>query len=278
MATTPHLAFADALSLYAELGAQGIGINEPARLKNQEDDLRAFRDSGLKASVCGLRFSRVLPSTIAPVPVDVDDRIQEMLRSLDEIAPFEPSCCVAGPGPIGSFDSDTAWRLAGAGLREVARYAATLGITIAIEPFHRSISADFHFVSNLPEAARLCDEIGEPNVGILFDVWHLWDTPDLAEDISANIDRIVGVQVDDVRLPARGVYDRVLPGDGDAGVREILAVLKEAGYSGWLDLEILSDDGSLGQALPDSLWLANPAEMVGDGLRKTRELWEGRIP
>jgi hypothetical protein len=47
----------------------------------------------------------------------------------------------------------------------------------------------------------------------------------------------------------------------------------DGGYEGWLDLEILSDDGTFGAAYPDSLWLEDPGELIRRGLERTRRQW-----
>ncbi len=39
-------------------------------------------------------------------------------------------------------------------------------------------------VSTIREARSLVEAAGAPSVGILLDTWHLWETPDLASEIS----------------------------------------------------------------------------------------------
>ena len=104
------------------------------------------------------------------------------------------------------------------------------------------------------EAAALIDEAGVADtVGILFDTWHLWDS-DLEADLDAYGDRIVGVHVSDVREPTRSFADRLLPGDGVADIPRLLGLVDRAGWDGFYELEIFSDNGAFGLAHPDSLW------------------------
>jgi sugar phosphate isomerase/epimerase len=45
--------------------------------------------------------------------------------------------------------------------------------------------------------------------------------------------------------------DRALPGDDS---RAAVRALDAGGYEGWLDVEVMSDDGTFGDAFPESLW------------------------
>jgi sugar phosphate isomerase/epimerase len=101
-----------------------------------------------------------------------------------------------------------------------------------------------------------------PALGIQFDVWHLWNTPDLERDIQREIGRFVGVHVCDSRAPTRGWADRALPGEGVAEVGRILAALDAAGWDGLYDIEIFSDNGTFGAAYPDSFWDESPDELL----------------
>ena len=63
--------------------------------------------------------------------------------------------------------------------------------------------------------------------------------------------------------------DRVLPGEGIADLPALLGALEAAGWHGFYDLEIFSDDGTFGTALPDSLWNVPAAELAAQGANGT---------
>ena len=107
-------------------------------------------------------------------------------------------------------------------------------------------------------------------------MWHQWNTPDLLDEIERNADLIAGVHVNDWRDPTRGWADRVLPGDGVAGVPAILGALDRAGWDGFYDIEVFSDNGTFGAAYPDSLWDVDPAELVDRGRKQLLECWSER--
>jgi sugar phosphate isomerase/epimerase len=81
----------------------------------------------------------------------------------------------------------------------------------------------------------------------MVDLWHLWDTPDVARHLAANVDRITGVHVGDWFPDGRG--DRALPGEGIADVRGPMQALAQAGWRGAWDVEIFGDPDN-----PESLW------------------------
>jgi sugar phosphate isomerase/epimerase len=189
-----------------------------------------------------------------------------MCAMVRRAAPYKPCCCVCLTGPLGDRDPDEARALAVDGLRTVARSAAEVGVIVALEAIHASIANDWTLVSSIPDLVEFLDEIDEPNTGMAWDLWHLWDTPDFLAHVREHAGRCVHVHLDDwPNWTPRSWADRVLPGDGVADARGFLKALDEGGYDGWIDLEIFSDDGRLGHDFPDSLWKRDPRELVAAG-------------
>jgi sugar phosphate isomerase/epimerase len=268
--TTLTASFADDVRCYARGGVDAIGIWE-LKLGDGADDeaLAVLAASGLGRATAVPAVPSILPLPLLPGPDSPRARIDAIRRSLERLAPFEPAAvlCFTGPGDRGA---------AIAGLREVAAGAEQLGLRIAFEPFQSQGRESWSIVSTLGDAVGLIDEVDSPALGIQFDVWHLWNCPGLEEEIELYADRIVGVHVNDWRTSTRGWADRVLPGEGVAGVPAILAALERAGWDGYYDLEIFSDNGSFGDAYPDSLWDVDPAELVRRGRESFDNCWQER--
>ena len=104
-------------------------------------------------------------------------------------------------------------------------------------------------ISTLAEAAELLDDAGHPALGIMFDNWHVWNTP--YERGAAGASPIVSWASTsrDCREPTRG-WARPGPprATASATCRASSAALDAAGWTGPYDLEIFSDNGTFGDA------------------------------
>ena len=128
----------------------------------------------------------------------------------------------------------------------------------SFEPHNARYRSEWTIPTTLDEAAELAADAGG-GVGLLFDVWHLWQTPGIDDAIRRHAREIVAVHVNDWRDPTRGWCDRVLPGEGVAPLKRLVESLIDSGYNGVYDLEVFSDDGTFANDYPDSLWRV-PAE------------------
>src|SRR5438067_12199728 len=262
--------FADDVRTYAAAGLDGMGIWETKLGDGPDDEAVALlRESGLGSATAVPAIPSILPLPLLAGPDDPRERIDSILRSLHRLAPFEPAAvlCITGPG-----DREAAVH----GLREVVAEAERLGLRIALEPFQSEGLENWSIPSTLGDAAAIVEEIGSPALGIQFDVWHLWNTPDLFDEIERHAPLIAGVHVNDWREPTRGWADRVLPGDGVADLPAILGVLEDVGWEGFYDLEIFSDNGTFGSPYPDSLWDLDAAELARRGREAFFNCWSKR--
>ena len=264
--STLAASFTDDLHAYAAAGVDGIGIWE---LKLGDSSLAEFRASGLGSATAVPAVPSVHPLPLLPGPDTVRARVDALLRSLEVLAPYEPAAilCFTGPGERAA---------AVHGVREIAREAERLGLRLAVEPFQREGIESWSILNTLGDAAAFVDEVGSDAVGIQFDVWHLWNSADVLDEIPRYAHLIAGVHVNDWREPTRGWADRVLPGEGVADLPAILGVLEDVGWEGFYDLEIFSDNGTFGSAHPDSLWDLDAAELARRGREAFFNCWSKR--
>ena len=278
--TTFHQTFEEDLAAYVQAGAEGIGIwefklgEDPSQ---DADKVAKLRESGLQATTC-------IPGTLSVYPVpfpgpdDCEERIQALCAMIDRFAAFDPKIVLCLTGHPGDVPADEARRTIVGGLRRAARAAAEHGIVLGLEPLHRKVYGHWSTIASIPEAIDLIDEIDEPNVRLLYDVYHLWDTDDLLADTRKHAARFApSVHICDWRDPTRNDFDRVLPGDGLIDLPGIFGALDAGGWEGWVDLEIFSDDGSFtDQDFEDSLWKQDPLDVLARAKAGFERAWEAR--
>ena len=59
-----------------------------------------------------------------------------------------------------------------------------------------------------------------------------------------------------------------------ADLGAVFRTLDAGGYDGWYDVEIFSDNGVFGDALPDSLWDVGAAELARRAREAFERVWE----
>ncbi|MFN8188424.1 MAG: sugar phosphate isomerase/epimerase family protein [Gaiellales bacterium] len=277
--TTFHQSYDEDLAVYREAGIEGVGIWE-FKLEEGKDaeSLAKLRDAGMTATTMIPACLSVWPVPF-PGPTDPKERTEALCAAIRRFAPFEPAVILTVTGhPGDGVDAGEIRRVYVEGMRKAAKVAAEYGLTIGVEPLHRNVYSTWSIIGDLPGTIELMDEIGEPNVQVLYDVYHLWDTDDLLADTVEHADRIVpSVHVCDWRADTRNDFDRALPGDGIIDLPAIFGALEAGGVVGWFDLEIFSDDGSFSDMdFEDSLWKQDPLEVVKRGKAGFEKAWAAR--
>jgi sugar phosphate isomerase/epimerase len=275
--TTLTSAFAGDVRTYRAAGADALGVWE-LKLTPGEDErsLELLAESGLGSASAVPLVPSILPLPLMDGPAEPGERVDAICASLHRLAPFRPSGVVCLTGPAQRLDADRARAIVVDALQTIGDEAERAGVRVGLEPVNRVGGDDWTIVSTIPDAVELLDDADRPALGLQFDTWHLWNTDGLLESIERERERFVGVHVADWREPTRSWADRVLPGDGVADLPAILGALDRARWDGYYDVEIFSDNGTFGQAWPDSLW-DEPAESLA---RRAREAfdrtWETR--
>lgn len=109
-----------------------------------------------------------------------------------------------------------------------ARAAARIGGTVLVEPVS---GAEHYPLLTAADALTVIDRAGEPNIGLLADLYHLAvNGDDVDRVIADHVARIAHVQIADA--PGRNE-----PGTGDLPLMGQLAALEAGGYAGWVGLE-----------------------------------------
>jgi len=199
---------------------------------------QACEKYGLEANVCTILLDGM---TLISDDAEVRRRTVTHLKDLIKTAADAGVGMMAGPiySPVGYLPgrrrTADEWQWAVEGHQALGDTLAANHVTMAIEPLNRF---ETFFLNTAADAAALAEQIGHPNVGILFDTFHA----NIEEkDIAAGI-RKVGKHIKHFHSCEN---DRGIPGSGHVEWASVFAALKEIGYSNWLTIE------SFGFALGD---------------------------
>jgi len=245
--TTRPLSLADAATAYADRGIAGIsvwvealeslgGISEHATVEAK----RIVDDAGLKipALVRGGFFCAGDATTRAR-RIDENRRLLETAAGLDA----ESLVLVVGALPGEPLDRQRGW--VRDGIEAMIADAESCNVRIAIEPLHPMYAADKSCINRITDARAICELLDHRLLGVAIDVYHVWWDPDLSREIKllGAAGRIFGLHVCDWRVPTRDLLtDRTLMGEGCIDVGRIRDEVEAAGFDGWHEVEIFSDD------------------------------------
>ncbi|MCX2748090.1 sugar phosphate isomerase/epimerase [Arthrobacter sp. MI7-26] len=265
--------FEDDVEACRDVGVRGLGV-EAQKLEYGRDEEFAelLTAADIQATLCVPETPSILPSEFFGGSQDPQVRLDEMIASITRFERFRPSQFITLTGVDGSLEDSEQRRIVVEGYRRVCAAAAEVGALVGIEPIRASFAPDASIISSVDEAADLIDEIGVPNVGIVFDVWHHFESPTLLADIESYSSLFTIVQLGDAPRGVDTGMNRSIPGDGVIRFDVILNALDSAGYSGWFDIELLSDPKIAG-SIPDHL---SPREILSRAKSGIERAWPSR--
>ncbi|MEW9309362.1 sugar phosphate isomerase/epimerase family protein [Labrys neptuniae] len=221
------------------------------------------RQVGLE--VAGLCRSPFLVGPMAPRPLSA---LRDDFRaSIDMAAGLGTSILTIVVGGVepDSLGVEESLKRVAERVAEAAPYAAQRGVRLALEPLNPVYAGNRSCLVTVRDAVDLCEVIGEANVGIAVDVYHVWWDTSLARELQrAGKERILGYHLCDWLAETRDVLlDRGMMGDGVADLRSLRAAVEEAGYRGLCEVEIFS---------AGNWWKRDPAEVLDTCVERFRSV------
>lgn len=168
-------------------------------------------------------------------------------------------------GPLGNINYDYAINILTEGLKEADEVIRNnnFDIRIAFEPIHYIYQKDWTYICTIEDSLRIVDKINRSKIGLMIDLCHVWQEPDVLNWIKKAKNKIFGCQICDWRKINRTLYDRVLMGDGCIPIREMLDAIEQAGWNKWYDVEIFSEE----------LWKLDAKEFIKKCKEKYKNIW-----
>jgi D-psicose/D-tagatose/L-ribulose 3-epimerase len=222
------------LPLLPQLKAGGFdGVEVPLFRPSEfatADIAKGLADNGLECTICS-----VLTGGLSIISEDAAVRRQTRVHMEDcvKTAADVGAKIMAGPlySPVGYLSgrrrTADEWKWAVDCYQSLGPVLQRYGVTIAIEPLNRF---ETYFLNTAQDAAALCDQIGHPNVGVLFDTFHA----NIEEKDIAQGYRTVGRHLKHVHTCEN---DRGIPGTGHVEWKSVFQALHDLKYDGWLTIE-----------------------------------------
>ena len=253
------------LSLLTRISAAGFDGVEVPMYKGRDFAVPALRrglaDTGMDCTICSVLVDGLsLISEDDGIRARAVEQLRENIATTAEVG----GKIIAGPlySPVGYLTGKrrTAeeWNRAVDGWQQLGPWLAQHEVVAAIEPLNRF---ETFFLNTADDAARFCDAVAHPNVGILFDTFH------------ANIEeKNIGDGYRKVARHLKHVHtcenDRGTPGTGHVEWASVFEAINEVGFDGWLTIE------SFGSNIPEiataaAIWrdlAATPESVAFDGI------------
>jgi D-psicose/D-tagatose/L-ribulose 3-epimerase len=223
---------------------------------------RALEKEGLHCTVCA-----VLPGQYSFISPDASVRSKSVTYVADCVKAVAEAgaSIIAGPlySPVGYLPgtrrTEDEWKRAVAAYQELGPTLEKYNVHVAIEPLNRF---ETFFLNLTADAVRLCDEIGHPNVGILWDTFHAnIEEKSLGESLL-----LAGKHLKHVHTCEN---DRGIPGSGHVDWAGVFSSLRKLNYDGWLTIESFGfkiDALSAAAAIWRDL-AARPEDIAWDGVQ-----------
>ncbi len=236
--TTFRWSFEEDVQQYKNAGANAIGVWRQ-KLSDFGDERGAelLQESGL--SVSSLSWAGGFTGSEGK---SHQESIEDALEAIQLANTLEAQCLVVYTGPRGGHTHNHARRLAKSALERILPFAEELQVTLALEPMHPGCASEWTFLNDLDEALELVGALASPALRLVFDTYHLCHTPEIVNRLSEVAQHVALVQLGDARHQPAGETSRCQLGDGNLPIADTVSGLKEAGYQGPYELELMGEE------------------------------------
>lgn len=248
--TTFRWSFDEDVTSYRAAGIGGIGAWRRKLAEfGEERGVELVRESGI--TVTSLSTAGGFTSSDGQ---SFREALDDAHGALELAADLEAGCLVVVTGARCGHTLNHARRLAREALIELGDAGAEKGVQIALQPMRPQSIERWTFLTSLDMTLDLLNRCDHPQVGFVFDVYHLGREIGLESQIPEIAPWIKIASLCDARPPAKSNDDRCLPGQGIFPLRELIRRLEACGFRGWYDLQIPCEEtwnSDYGQLIAD---------------------------
>ena len=243
-ATTKYWTLQQAIDGAVRAGIPALGVwRDRVAEVGTDRAARMIQDAGLRvSSLCRGGF------LTAADPAEQQTALADNRAAIAEAAALgtDSLIMVVGGLPDGERDIVGARHRVADRIADLVPHAIEHGVRLVLEPLHPMYCADRAVLSTLGQALDLAAPHPAEAVGVVVDTFHVWWDPTLAEQIAraGREDRLAAYQVCDWNLPiaADALLSRGMMGDGHIDFDRIGGWVRDAGYTGDIEVEIFNAD------------------------------------
>ena len=191
------------------------------------DDVVEQRDKNeLKVAACCTKFVSLVDSKLR------SKYLEGLAESIEAAQTLECSTLISQVGDfIKGASREKQHKSLVDGLKEAAPLLEAADITLVIEPLNEKVDHPGYYLVRSDEAFEVIDEVGSPNVKVVFDIYHQQVSEgDLIKNITDNIDKIG-------HFHAAGNPGRNELSSGEINYPEVFSVIEGTSYEGYVGLE-----------------------------------------
>lgn len=270
--TTMRWSLADELLNLRALGFDGIGLWRPKVSEvGEESAAEMIRDADV--SVASLSF---VGGFTGRNGFSYRDAVADGRDAILDAALLGAENVVVVGGSRNFHTVTHCRRLVVQALGELSEFAMLHGVKLSLLPMLNFFSPTWTFLHTLDDTFELLSQVNQPSIGLAFDTYHLWREPQLIERIPQLVPFTNVVQISDSRRAPQTDSDRCFPGEGHIPLSDIMRAFQHAGYEGYFDLQVWSDEGwaksseDVSRLCRDSLQRFNTAsDATRDGVSST---------
>ncbi len=170
---------------------------------------------------------------------------ESMFDALDAIeiaASLKAGCLVILTGSRSGHTRNHARRILKKALTELGEAAMARNIQLAVEPMHIGCAHDWTFLTELPMTLDILADIANPNIGIVFDSYHMAHDPNVFHWLPELVPLIRLVQMGDSKAAPMGEQNRCLLGEGALPLEAIVQTLEANDYRGVYEIELMGEE------------------------------------
>jgi sugar phosphate isomerase/epimerase len=232
--TTYRWSFEEDIHHFSRAGYDGVGLwLRKAHDFGEERSLELIEESGL--AVSNVVWAGGFTGSDG---ASIDEAVADTRAALRFAGAVRAGALVVYTGGRNHHTRRHADRLFRGAIDRLLPHAERARVPLAIEPMHPRCAADWTFLTSIAETLELVRSYDTPWVRMVYDSYHF----PLAEGewslLAEAVPHLAAVHLGDLPIGHSVDHERCPLGEGCAPLAGIVRTLTEAGYDGWIDVEL----------------------------------------